>query len=78
MGGVFCILEGTSDAQRDDEQPVGRHDKDLVNTEAQHQVDEHVEAEVRQGEPEETGATSTPDANRCQEQVPDDPKLKLQ
>ena len=59
----------TADDDGKDEEPMRAHDVDLVQSEAQHQVDERVEAEKRQRQPHEPGATACPYARKEQ---PDD------
>ena len=49
---LFGFLEGVGDGQGNDEEPVGRHDEDLVDAKAQYQMDEHVETEVGEAHPE--------------------------
>ena len=42
---------------------MGRHDEDLVDAKAQDQMDEHIEAEAGETEPEKTTSASAPDTD---------------
>ena len=45
-----------------DEEPMGPHDVNLVQPEAQAHVDDHVECPEREGEPQQTVVPTRPDA----------------
>ena len=65
---LFGLLEGVGDGQRNDEEPVGRHDEDLVDAKAQYQMDEHVEAEVGEAHPEKARTPATTEADGKKQQ----------
>ena len=44
------------------------HDEDLIQSETQYQMNEHIDTEARQTEPEETTLTTYPDASQSQQQ----------
>ena len=63
MAATLSSTEGIANGQRQDEEPVGRHDKDLVDAEAENQMDNHIEGEERYRQPQETAAAPAPEAN---------------
>ena len=57
------LLDEVADGNGQDEEPVGSHDEHFVEAEAQADVEHHVEGEEREGEPQESAAAATPDAD---------------